>query len=170
MAPSRFQKLLGLAITEQALLIAEVSGGGAGAGPRVRRLGELRYPHNALPADLGTLAGALRQLLKKERFTARRVVVGLPAKWVLTQMREVPPADAAAAANILRVAVETAFPADIKGLVCDYAGRPDRGHASDLLLLAAPGDRLAAVRSAGCPTCRRSPLPGGRTPAPPNAP
>ena len=145
MAPSRFQKLLGLAITEQALLLAEVSGGGGGAGPQVRRLGELRYPEGALPTDLGTLAGGLRQLLKKERFTARRVVVGLPAKWVLTQMREVPPADAAAAANILRLAVETAFPADIKGLVFDYAGQPDRGHASDVLLLAAPGDRLAQI-------------------------
>ena len=137
----RHNKVLGLAFGERSVLAAEVVGG---AHPRIARLGELAYP-GGNQQNLAELGAALRQFLHEKGFTARAAIVGLPAAWLLVKAKEVPPADAGALADLLRIQAESDFPADIQNLVFDYAGQPESGQAGTVLLLATPRKYLDAT-------------------------
>ncbi|HEX8913165.1 MAG TPA: hypothetical protein VF796_12470, partial [Humisphaera sp.] len=107
--PQRFaqNKVLGLAVGERSLVVAEASR--AGGAPRVTLAGTFAYPPGVsldTPADLGK---ALAAFLKDKGFGARHAAVGLPARWVLSKAKELPPSDAATAAEALRLQVEGEF-------------------------------------------------------------
>jgi len=126
--PSRYKKLLGLAVGERSMLIAEVAG--AGDRPDVRQLAELTYPAGVSldhPAELGK---ALAALLREKRIGTSDAVVGLPARWMVAAAKEVPAAaaDLETRASILRLEAEAEFSTELKDLVFDFVDT-DRGRA-----------------------------------------
>src|SRR5690348_5318767 len=124
--PIRHKKLLGLALGERSMLIAEVVA--AGDRPDVRQLAELAYPPGASldqPAELGK---ALAALLRKKRIGTAHTVVGLPARWLVATAKDIPAAanDVATRASILRLEAEAQFSTELKDLVFDFIDT-DRG-------------------------------------------
>lgn len=146
MKRSRNSKVLGLAIGEQSLLVAEVA---AGERPEVRRLAEFSYPQGVSPSDPVTLGKALGQFLHDNHFTARAAVVGLPARWLLVKPKDVPPADAATLADLLRLQAEGEFSTELRDLVYEYAGDPAATGSRSVLLLATQRKHVEAARAMG---------------------
>ncbi|HZZ41384.1 MAG TPA: hypothetical protein VFE58_00465 [Tepidisphaeraceae bacterium] len=96
---------------------------------------------------------ALKKFLKEKGFSGSKVVVGLPAKWLTSRERQVPPSSMSVASAMLRLQAERQFPPELKDLVFDYAGKPDGGEARTVLLLAASRQQVEraaeGVRLAG---------------------
>jgi hypothetical protein len=137
--------MLGLAIGEDAVLVAELAGGDS---PKVRRLGEFAYPQGlSLEHDAPAVGRALGEFLQRQGFSGRTAVVGLPAKWLLVKPRELPPADAATAADLLRLQAEGEFSGELMDLVYDYAGEASAGSATTVLLVASPRKQIEAVEA-----------------------
>ncbi len=157
MKPSRLNKVLGLALGERSLLAAEVAN--AAAGPEVRRAAEFVYPDGLSTKDPAALGAALAAFLKDGGFSARAAVVGLPARWLVVKSKDVPPADPATLADLLRLQAEGEFSSELKDLVYDYAADATAGHPTSVLLMATP----AAVRRRRRRPVRRGPA-GGRRP------
>ncbi|HET6251704.1 MAG TPA: hypothetical protein VFE47_28725 [Tepidisphaeraceae bacterium] len=129
-------KILGLAIGERSILIAEVSI--ADGQRQISRAGEFVYPAGVTLQDSLPLGTALAAYLKREGFSAKAAVFGIPAKWVLTKSKELPPVDPSLAAGMLRLQVESEFSSELKDLVYDYAGQTHASQASHVLLAATP--------------------------------
>src|SRR5689334_12581273 len=87
---------LGIAVGERAWSIAEVAPSKAQRGAwELRRVAEFAPPP---PGTDPVAAGqALAEFLRQNEFTASRLVVGVPAKWVVARDKELPPADPAQA-------------------------------------------------------------------------
>ena len=118
-------------------MAAEVSVTGTGAA-EVRQLAEFPYPDGVTigqPADLGA---ALGTFLRERKFTARSAVVGLPAKWLVAKPKDVPPADPATLADLLRLQAEGEFSSEHRDLVYDYSADATAGHPRTVLLMATP--------------------------------
>ena len=141
----RAKKILGVAITAESFLVAEIHCTGAGGRRELRRCAEFRYPEGTSAADLAPLGRPFAQFLRQQGFSANQVVIGLPTNWVMSRSKELTPADIAAAANILRLQAETDFSTDLKDLVYDYAGEPDRSKARSVFLMATPRARLEQI-------------------------
>jgi Tfp pilus assembly protein PilN len=131
----RHNKLLGIAIGESSLVVAEVI---AGQRPRISRAATFVYPTGTTLQDAPALGAALADFLRDNHFSTRTAVVGLPAKWLLVKPKEVPPANAETLSGILRLQAEGEFSSELKDLVYDYAGEADAAKASWVLLMAAP--------------------------------
>ena len=93
------KKLLGIAIGERSLMVAEVTGGDH---PQVKQLAEMVYPEGVSLADPAVLGTALSNFLKQQGFASRSAVIGIPVKWIVVKTKEVPPTDAATLAPLLR--------------------------------------------------------------------
>jgi hypothetical protein len=143
----RHKKVLGLSLGERSLLVAEVV---SGDQITVTRTAELVYPAGITPANPSALGGALASFLSKEGFTAKSVVVGLPARWLVTQPKEVPAADAKTKAEMLRLSAEAEFSTELKDLVYDFTGS-----GTTVLLVATPKRYVEAAVSM-CETARIS--------------
>lgn len=65
---------------------------------------------------------ALATFLEQHKFGVHRTIVGVPAKWVIAQEKDLPPTDRAAAASILRLQAERMAMGDAGSLVVDTAG------------------------------------------------
>ena len=144
MKPLRLNKAIGLALGERSALVAEVAAGGADR-PAVRAVGEFAYPDGVTiqhPAELGAALGAF---LRDQKFAARSAVVGLPARWLVVKPKDVPPADPATLADLLRLSAESEFSSELRDLVYDYAADATAGHPSSVLLLATPQKYLTAA-------------------------
>lgn len=133
---SKHNKVLGLAIGEKAIVVAEVVA--AGDKPEARRLGEFVFPATVSLADPVALGAALGEFLREQKMTAKSAVVGLPAKWLLVKTKEVPPADSSVAADLLRLQAEGDFSSELKDLVFDYVGESDPSAPRNVLLIATP--------------------------------
>lgn len=155
---------LGIAVGEQSLTVAELSaaaGGGGGAGDKagpaweVRRIAEMPLPASSgADADWVDQVGRdLGKFLKQNKFSASRAVVGIPARWLVTREKELPPASREQANDILRLQAERLFSSELKDLVFDYAGKPDPSQPRKVLLMAVPRRQLdrivGAVEGAG---------------------
>lgn len=127
-----------MAISERSLLAAELA---VGEPPQVTRLAEMLYPEGVGPANPAELGKALRQFLQENHFSANAAIVGLPAKWLLVKSKEVPPADSATLAGMLRLQAEAEFAADLKELVYDFSpasADADAGATKTVLFMATP--------------------------------
>jgi hypothetical protein len=139
----RGNKMLGLAVGEKSILIAEVS---AVLGQcQVARSGVFSYTEGATLAQPEALGEALHNYLKQEGFSSKPAIFGIPAKWVLTKSKELPPVDPALAADMLRIQVESEFSAELKDLVYDYAGQSSAAGLSEVLLAATPRRHIDAI-------------------------
>lgn len=123
---------LGLALSEQRLLLAEVRLNGRA---KVIAVDAIDLTPE-LADDAAALGKALRQRLKECNVRSRHAVVGLPAKWLAARSRPVPPADADAVRQMLRLTADRAFTVDADELVIDYVP-PAAGSAEPVLLVAA---------------------------------
>ncbi len=105
---------------------------------------------------------ALAQFLEQHHIKAGRAVVGVPARWVIAQEKEIPPTDASAATAILRLQAERmAMGGDAGGLIVDSAGDVVAGNTRVLLvgMLKAQIDKVRKLTDAAglhlvavCPT------------------
>ena len=127
--------MLGLAIDDAGVVATELSLQSGRA--EVRRTGELLWEQE-LTADSAKLLGQrLRHFLREQGFSAKRAVVGLAAKWVLTKEVEAPPASPEVLAGMLSIQAERAFSMNADELIFDYCGRTSTTEKRPVLLLAA---------------------------------
>lgn len=136
------KKVLGIAIGENSLLVAEVV---FGPRPLVKRLAEFAYPAPLPPERLGELGEALRSFLRDREFSAKSAVVGIPARWLLLRQKEVPPADARTLIPMLRLGAEAEFTSELGELVYDFAGDVHTADAKSVVLMATPRQRVDAI-------------------------
>jgi hypothetical protein len=139
------KKVLGIAIGERSLLAAEIV---VDDRPEVRRLAELIYPEGislSQPAELGKL---LAHFLKDNQFASRSAVIGIPLKWIVVKPKDVPPADDATVAQLLRLEAEAEFSTELKDLVYDFTGGSAATEAGrSVLLTATPKKYIDAIET-----------------------
>ncbi|QOV89822.1 hypothetical protein [Humisphaera borealis] len=149
-------KFLGVAIGEKSLVIAEASRSGnapAGSSPlgaatgRVTQAATFVYPAGVTLDTPEPLGSALGAFLKERGFAARHVVVGVPARWVLSKPKEVPPADPDLIAEALRLQVEGEFSQELQNLVFDYAGEISPTEPRNVLLVAIQDKYLEQIKA-----------------------
>jgi len=138
MAPSA--ACLGIAIGERAIALAEVAT--AHRTRSVVRSAVLRLSEPLSVSDPKTVGEKLRLFLQEQKFTARRAVIGLPARSLVAVEKKLPPANEATAAEILRLAAERQFPPEHKVMEFDYAGKADSQQPQSVLLVAGAKQNL----------------------------
>lgn len=148
----RARRILGIAVEDRSLLAAELQV--SGARRVLRRAAEFAYPDGLSLDEPVRLGRALRAFLRQHRFTARQVVVGVPARWLLVQEKFLPPATGEAMAGMVRLAAEQAFSDSAADLAMDYAdGSATAAGTHPVLVVATPRRRLeqltALARGAG---------------------
>ena len=127
--------ILGLAIDDSGVVATEMC---LRAGRvEMRGTGEFSWDRELTPDNVKELGQGLRQFLREQGFTAKRVVIGLAAKWVLAKEVEAPPAPPEVLAGILGIQAERVFSMNPDDLVFDYCGKPSATEKSHVLLLAA---------------------------------
>jgi hypothetical protein len=138
------QTLLGLAIDDSGVAAAEVS---LRAGrPEVKRTGLMTFGEKLTSENARVLGQRLRQFLRDNRFSSKRVVVGIPTKWIVTKEITAPPASPDALAGMLGIQAERAFSINASELVFDYCGRTSTSEKSDVLLVAAQRQVVGKVK------------------------
>src|SRR5690606_14226707 len=143
---------LALALEPGRMVLAQVR---LGARPVVTRVAQLTLEQGLDQAEPAALGAQLQQLLRQRRITAKRVVIGLPALWVMHRQVHVPPAPSAALAGVLRLQAERVLAADPRELAMDFI--PPAAAAADapqpVLLIGAAKRRVeravAVARAAG---------------------
>lgn len=136
-------KTLGIALNDSSALVAEVRG--PRGRPTVTRAAEFTFPPDASIAEPLLLGQALKQWLRREGSSAKRAVVGLPAKWLLSREEAVPTAERAAVADMLRLKAEQHFSIEPDELCVDCCGGLPDGRADSALLVAALRERVERV-------------------------
>ncbi len=129
------RKNLGLAVTEQGIAAVEV--GFSGPRRTVLRTAALSFSEELNLSRPDRLGVELKQLLRRNGFSASRCVIGLPASWTVAREKVVPATDADSLRGVLALAAEREFASPSGELVFDYvAGSSGQGTAA--LLVAAP--------------------------------
>ncbi len=139
------RRSVGLALGERGIVAAEVTG--ARGRREVVRVAELAFPEGLSWDDPQAVGAHLGQFLR-ERHVRGRVVVGLPARWLVTAAHEVPPVGGASLAGMLRLAAEREFSLGSDEMACDYASAPPEGEAGTALLVGTTREQLGAVEAA----------------------
>ncbi|HEY4328152.1 MAG TPA: pilus assembly protein PilM, partial [Phycisphaerae bacterium] len=167
-------KILGMAVGQKSIHIAEVSSKGSSYAVSV--CAEFVFPEGLSLSTPDKLGHELQKFLKAKQFSTKEVVMGLPAKRLVTRRKEIPAANAATAATVLRVQAEGEFSSELDNLIMDFAGTPSIAEPSTVLLIAtnkvlvdecrtmaeAAGLRVAAITSTTAALGRAtSRLPGG---------
>ena len=137
------RRSLGLALDERRIVAAQVVS--AGGRCSVGRVGEFVLPDGLTwdsPREVGERLGPWL----RERGFAREAVFGLPAQWLVTASRAVPPVTGQLLVGVLRLAAERAFSIPVDQMVCDCASVPSDGQAGTALLVGARRDRVDACR------------------------
>ena len=127
--------LLGLAIDEYGIVVAEV--GGRSGHPEVQRAGQWRFEEKLNLENARDLGQNLKQYLRANHFSSKHAVIGVPTKWIVAKEITIPPASAEALTGVLNIQAERAFSLNASDLVFDYCGRTSVSEQSEVLLLAA---------------------------------
>jgi hypothetical protein len=139
----RASTILGLALADRRIACAQVKVGGD--RPRVQRVAHFDLPADvslAQPEALGKLLGAF---LKAQQFSASHAVVGVPARWLIAQERELPPSSPQEGMSVLRLQAERIALSDNKSLTFDVVGQADPGGPSRVLLVGILQEQLDAI-------------------------
>ena len=137
------RKILALAMTERSILAAELRL--AGRRREIERAAEFDFPEGVSLQEPGRLGSALGQFLRQRRFSAKRTIVGIPAKWLMAKEMILPPAGAESTVGILRIQAEREFSSNIRDLALDYVGRQDSRVGRSVLLVATSRQRINQV-------------------------
>jgi len=110
---------LGLLVSDRGIVCAQVAANGVERV--VKKIGVFTAERSILesPEETGR---ALKAFLETHGYTATRAVVGVPARWTISQERDIPPVGPEEARAVLRLAAERLSLADSGSLVVDYAG------------------------------------------------
>jgi hypothetical protein len=130
--------LLGVALTPTSADLSEVRRDGKGV--KVLRRSTLVFAPDAgldQPANLGA---ALAEHLESNGYTTRHAVIGLCPRWVLTRLKQVPPADRDAIRGIVNLQIERDFAGSASDMTFDYLLGEVAGGSTDAPLV------LAGVR------------------------
>lgn len=138
-------KILGLTLGEKSLAIAEVTL--QGTEYKVLRSAALAYPEGVNPAKPQELGKAIKDCLRKAGISTRQAAIGLPARWIITRRKDLPPANEQTAAGMLRLAAEGEFASEAKDLCVDYAGQAKTSAPAQVLMVATSGERIAQCQA-----------------------
>jgi hypothetical protein len=136
MKPTRNNKMLGIAVGEKTMLVAELHS--TAGQPQVVKTAEFKYPDGLSIKDTAALGNAFNDFLKAEGFGARNALFGLPAKWIVTKSKEVPAVGASLLADTLRLQAPMEFSADLGDMVYDYASSGSAEGSTTVMLVAVP--------------------------------
>jgi hypothetical protein len=136
--------ILGLAIDDAGVVATEISIQSGHA--EVRRTGELLWEQELTADSAKPLGLRLRRFLRDQGFSAKRAVVGLAAKWVLTKEVDAPPASPDALAGMLSIQAERAFSMNADDLIFDYCGKTSTTEKNQVLLLAAQRQIVGQIK------------------------
>lgn len=150
---ARRQRVLGLSIEDRSIGCVELLRGTPARSARAARFDlppTLGYDQ---PAELGS---ALASFLRERGFSARRAVVGLPARWLITLDREVPPTSPEQGLAMLRLQAERYSSGTAGEMVFDVLGSVGGNELARVVLVGTPRQRLdqvvAMLQSAGIET------------------
>ena len=141
----RASRILGLAVEERALLAVEVRANGTRC--ELSRAAEFTFPEGTSLDDPAGLGAPLRAFLRQHRFSAKRAVLGVPARWLLVKERAVPPTSRESLAGLLRIEAERELSIDVADLALDYADGPASDGKRRVLLVAALQRRVDQLRA-----------------------
>ncbi|HVT82559.1 MAG TPA: pilus assembly protein PilM [Phycisphaerae bacterium] len=127
-------KVLGLAVGQKSILVAEVQH--KGDRHLVSKYGEFVFPEGISLSQPEKLGQAFRDFLRGKGFSTRDAVIGLPAKRLVTRRKEIPAASPAIAASTLRLQAEGEFSSELDNLIMDFAGTPSATEPTSVLLIA----------------------------------
>lgn len=137
--------IISLVLGDRSAVLAQVAADKNGRA--VQRVGRFDAPEGTRlldrPADTGA---ALAAYLAGHGFNAKKGVVGVPARWLIAQERDLPPIDVNGAADLLRLAAERLSLAESGTMVADYAGVVDAKSASRVLLVGMLKPQLDKIR------------------------
>ncbi|MEA3226189.1 MAG: pilus assembly protein PilM [Planctomycetota bacterium] len=126
--------LLGLAVDEVGVMVAEI--GGRAGRPQVRRVGHWAFPAPFEAGQVQELGRLLKQFLRANHFSSKHAIVGIPTKWIVTKEIVAPPATPDALAGMLSIQAERAFSLNASELIFDYCGKTSTSEKSEVLLVA----------------------------------
>jgi hypothetical protein len=137
---------LGIAMADRTIAVAELS---AKADKRVvRRTATLTLATDETLDRPDTVGRALASFLKDNGFSTDRVVVGVPAKWVIAVEKEVPPASGEQLRALLRLQAERMSAAESGEMVFDYAGTGEPTRGGKVLMVAMMRKQLGRIEQA----------------------
>lgn len=129
------RNILGMAIDEFGIIVAEVRYRTGHSD--VRKVGQWSFEEKLNSDNVKDLGQKLRQFLRKNHFSSKQTIIGIPTKWVIAKEITAPPASSYVLAGMLSIQAERVFSLNASELVFDYCGRTSVSEKSDVLLLAA---------------------------------
>ncbi len=137
-------KCLGLALSEEHLVAAEVHR--RKEGFTIGKKAVFAFSEDVSLDRPQRLGEALKQFLKEGGFTARKVSVGIPAKWAMTREVTLPPSPGYAISGALKIHAEREFSLSPEDLVLDYTGVIRSDGPSRLVLSAMLKKRMHQIQ------------------------
>lgn len=137
-------KCLGLALEEDSFFAAEIyrKKESFSLGKRAR----FEFPEGASFDRPQQLGETLKQLLRNGGFAARKVVVGIPVKWMMAREMTLPPSSAHALKGVLKIHAEREFSLNPEDLTLDYSGMVRSDGPSRLMLSAMLKKRVTQIQ------------------------
>jgi len=139
----RSSSFLGIAVTDQAVSCAEVFI--SGDKREVRATATFTFPPETSLDSPDAAGQALAAFLRQKKFSASRVVVGVPARWLIAVEKEIPPASDEQSRATLRLQAERLAVAEHGEVVFDFAGRTSPAAPARVLLVGVLRQRLEKV-------------------------
>lgn len=134
------RKFLGLAVEEGSILAADIEWGEADY--KVTNTAEFVFPEELSFDEPETLGQVLGQFLRENGFSAKKTIIGFPAKWLLIREKTIPPTSAESLAGIIKIQAEREFSLDPDEMVLDYTEGEDSEEIRSLLMVAVLGKNL----------------------------
>ncbi|MBW1765142.1 MAG: pilus assembly protein PilM [Deltaproteobacteria bacterium] len=145
------KKILGLAVEEGAILASELRSDGDSF--KVAHAAEFLLPDGVTFEDSDKAGNLFGQFLRENGFSAKRAVIGIPAKWLILRKVDAPPSTEDELSQILKIQAEREFSLNLDDLMLDYIGKPDTKKPGTIFLVAALKKRIyqiiKSVESAG---------------------
>jgi hypothetical protein len=135
--------ILSIDLGEKSLSGAEILSGNS--IPIIKQSFQWNYPEGiSIGEELGKL---FRQFLRSHRITATRIAIGIPASWVLSRQKTLPPAEHASLVGLLSIEAERDFSFSRHEIVLDYCELPSKPQEpKELLLCAIPSKKLDQIQ------------------------
>lgn len=137
------KNILGLAVEEKYILAADMQYDGEILHLKSTAL--LVLPDGVSFDKPAKVAELLLQFLRENKLTAKKVVIGLPAKWFMMRGKIVPPSTADSIAGMLKIHAEREFSMGSDELAIDYTGEIYKEKSSQLFLGAVRRKNLESV-------------------------
>jgi hypothetical protein len=129
--PKRF---VGLALEDNAILAADVRR--EKGRFIVSSTKSFPFPEGADLKDPEKLGRALGEFLRENRFSARKAIIGIPAKWLMIREKIIPGVSKGSIIGVLKIHAEREFSLSPEELALDYTGLAAEDKSNRIFLLA----------------------------------